>query len=260
MQSIVMAFAIAGGLLIGALIIVEIGQRVGRRRKRDSAATSQLGTLQGAVLGLLALLLGFSFSGASGRFAERQDLIVREANAIGTAYLRADLLEPALGADLRAQLKAYTESRMRFFNAVSIAETNEAARQSALLHTSIWDIARRGVVESPHFAVAILNPINDIFDLHSVRMATMHRHLPVLVLSSLLVSAGAALFMVGYGDGITGQRNRAMSTALALLIAIVLWVTIDLDYPRYGLIRINQYAMEQLLRDIGGGRKTVSAE
>src|SRR5215813_9733585 len=105
MFEVCVAIAILGGLLIS----IEIGFRVGRHaaERNDALASGQIGAIQGATLGMLALLLGFSFAGAAARFLERQDLIVTEANAIGTAYLRADLLDEPYRAQLRACLARY---------------------------------------------------------------------------------------------------------------------------------------------------------
>jgi len=109
---------IAAGLLLLTLGVSEVGFRVGRRAKAKvpEADSPQLGTVQGAILGLLGLLLGFSFAAAGGRFIERHDLIVAEANAIGTASLRADLFDEPYRGQYRKLLRDYTTNRMAMFN------------------------------------------------------------------------------------------------------------------------------------------------
>ena len=109
--------AVALGLFALLLVALEGGFRRGRRaiQDRDDGSNAHIGSIQGAILGMLGLLLAFSFAAAGARFLERQDLIVREANAIGTAYLRADLLDEPHGSELRAALQSYTEHRIAVF-------------------------------------------------------------------------------------------------------------------------------------------------
>src|SRR5688500_15183798 len=117
MTADVQELAIGVGLLLGLLAAVEAGYWIGRRRvaaAQDGApgGGGQVGAIQGAMLGLLGLLLGFSFAGAASRFIERQDLIVQEANAIGTAYLRADVIPEPHASELRQGLADYVAHRL----------------------------------------------------------------------------------------------------------------------------------------------------
>ena len=117
------------------------------------------------------MLLAFSFAAAGARFVERQDLIVQEANAIGTAYLRADLLEESQASELRSALRRYTEHRVALSrhlrNVLSAADLEEVAR----LQARIWRAARAGVAARPGALVSVLPPVNELIDLHATRMA-----------------------------------------------------------------------------------------
>jgi len=238
---------IAVGLFGGLLLVLEITFQLGRlvkRHTRDDEA--QLGTIQAATLGLLGLLLGFSFSGAADRFVDHQELIVQEANAIGTAYLRADLLAEPYRGQLQGALKQYIETRIGLFEDPVAPRESETRRQSEELHDRIWQAAMTGVKESPQFNEVVLPPVNEVIDLHAARLAALDRHLPSLVLVTLLIAAAVGVASLGYGCGLSGKRNLTLTTALSLLVSLALWVTIDLDYPRLGLVRVDQQALVDL--------------
>lgn len=231
-------------LLGGLLATLEVSFRMGRRAKQRSGDDkAQMGTIQGAVLGMLGLLLGFSFAGAASRLEQRQDLLLAEANAIGTAFLRADLLPTATRGSLKSLLLAYTQNRVRFFEVLDSRRFASVRAEAEALHQQIWAAALRGVEAAPQATMAVLPAINELFDLHTARVDALARSLPAMVLTLLVVSSMVAVGTVGYGCGLAGRRNPAFTTALAVLVASVLWVVIDLDHPRVGMIRINQDTM-----------------
>lgn len=243
--------AIALGLLGSMWFSMDVGRRIGIRAKLGGTEIAQLGTMQGAILGILALLLGLSFSGATTRFVERQDVLVREANAIGTAYLRADLLNPAWGHPIKKHLRDYTAARIEFFESISPSESAPIiARLEAIQHR-LWTAAIEGVTQNPGVTNAVLPPINDVIDLLAVRNASARRHLPPLVMGLLFASALAAMGSVGYGLGLTKNRHRLAAAALCMLISVSLWTTIDLDFPRIGLIQINNASLLELQASFG---------
>lgn len=219
-----------------------------RKSERETGDAAQLGTIQGAVLGLLGLLLGFSFSGASGRYFDRLDLITQEANAIGTAYLRAELLSDPHSQNLQRALREYTRYRVDYFEIATEQDEPQLAIDVARQHEAIWAAARDGVTEVPQFAVAVLPPVNEVIDLHTLRVAAAHRHLPRLILGLLISSAAIGLLSVGFGCGLSGKRPRLMTMCLSTLVATVLWVTIDFEFPKQGLIQLNQQPLVELLK------------
>lgn len=233
-------------LVIGSL---EIGFRLGRRRAdrggSAAVASAQIGAIQGALLGLVGLLLGFSFAAAASRFLERQDLIVRDANAIGTAHLRADLLPPPYRDELKRALEGYAEHRIDsevLFGAASPRIRSEFAA----FHKRIWDAARDGVRAEPSATVVVLDAANEVIDVHALRISAGRKHLPPLVLGLLFGASGLALLVIGYGCGLVRDRKAPMSVPLAVLIAAALWTTIDLDHPRRGLLRLSDAPLVDL--------------
>ncbi len=250
MNVVVLQIAIVIGLISTLLIAVEVGFRLGRWSVRIGGdERAQLGTIQTAVLGMLGLLIGFSYSAAAGRFAERQGILVSEANAIGTAYLRSDLLPDPYRDQLRTCLRKYAAQRIELFD--NIADRARIASECERLHGEMWDAARLGVQAVPAATMAVLPPVNEVIDLHTVRLSLQARHLPGAVLACTVMCAAITVAMVGYGAGQSKKRNGPLSIAMAILIAAMLWMTIDLDYPQAGLIRIDQKPMLDLFRSIG---------
>jgi len=243
-ETLFLEISIAGGLLTLMLVATEAGFRCGRRIKSaEERADSALGTVQGATLGLLALLLGFSYAAAGSRFIDRQDMIVTEANAIGTAYLRADLLDKEHREPYREALRKYADARIEFFGEMNAERLAEVQKRCEALHLEMWRAAVDGVKKSAHFDETVLPPLNEVIDLHTKRLTLMNRHIPALVLGVLIVCSAVALGTVGYGCGSTGRRHLVLTFGLAFLLTAALWLVIDLDYPRRGFIRINQDAM-----------------
>lgn len=238
----------AAGILASLLVALELGFRAGRRATADTdpRAAGQVGAIQGAVLGLLGLLLAFSFAAAGARFLERQDLIVQEANAIGTAYLRADLLDDPHRTDLRSALRRYTEHRIELSTRLRSGISTDAAAEIESLHARMWAAAVAGVAAKPAFMVGVLPPINEVIDLHSTRLAAGAKHLPMLVMGLLVSSSLLAVAVIGYGCGTGGRRRAPLTVSLALLIGIALWITIDLDHPRAGLLQLNDAPLQAL--------------
>jgi hypothetical protein len=243
-QDLPVAFALLGLLLLA----LEAGFRAGCRgtADRDARASGQVGAIQGAMLGLLGLLLAFSFGAAAARFIDRQRLIVQEANAIGTAYLRADLLDESHRSELRAALKQYTEHRIEVSSRLRTGLTPTALEEVKRLHARIWSAASGGVAARPAAMLAVLPPVNEVIDLHATRMAAGRMHLPSLVIGLLIGCSVLAIGVIGYGCGLGGGRRAPLTVSLAILIGIALWVTIDLDHPRAGLIQLSDAPLKEL--------------
>ena len=240
---------LAGSLLTILLAALELGYRAGVREARDvrPVGGTQVGTVQAAILGLLGLLLAFSFAAAGTRFLERQDLITEEANAIGTAYLRADLLDGPHRAGLRAALRRYTEHRVAGSRQLQQETVGDAlAADVQRLHTEIWGAASTGVADRPAVALAVLAPVNDVIDLHATRVAAARKHLPSPVVWLLVACSLLAIGVIGYGNGLVVERSLALTIPLAILIGTALCITIDLDHPRAGMIRLNDAPLADL--------------
>ena len=243
--------AIGLGLLCALYVALELGYAYGRwtARRSEANVVSQIGTVQGALLGLLGLLLGFSFAGAASRFMERQDLIVSEANALGTAHLRAELLDEPQRSELRGELRRYLAYRVSASQQLQRGLSPETHGEIEAQHAAIWRAAKAGVQARPELAVAVLPPVNEVIDLHATRVAAGRKSLPRLVLGLLILSCVAALGTIGYGAGLAGRRNLPIALSFALLVSAALWITIDMDRPRQGLLQLDDSALEQLRLD-----------
>ncbi|HVZ93590.1 MAG TPA: hypothetical protein VG797_03685 [Phycisphaerales bacterium] len=247
-------FGIGVALAVALIVALETGFRLGRRtarrnkemRGKEPPSGGQIGAVQGAVLGLLGLLLGFSFAGAASRFLERQDLIMQEANAIGTAYLRADLLDEPHSSQMKDVLREYVRHRLEASKTLAKGLGENIPEEVALLHSRLWTAARDGALAKPSTMVAVLNPVNEVIDFHSTRVYTGKKHLPALVMGLLILCSMMAVGAIGYGCGLSGHRSLPMTLPLVILIAATLWTTIDLDHPRAGLIRLSDAPLEEL--------------
>lgn len=253
MNPVLEDLARAVALFAGLFVAFEIGFWFGKRaRRRDAGVAGQVGAIQGATLGLLGLLLGFSFAAAGARFLERQDLIVQEANAIGTAWLRADLLDEPQRSDLRAALRRYTERRLELSSRLGMGLTPESMAEMERLQVRIWAAAIAGVNAKLPVMVGVLPPVNEVIDLHSTRVAAGRKHLPMLVMGLLIACSLLAIGDIGYGCGTGGQRHASMTVPLAVVIGTALWITMDLDHPRAGLIQLNDAPLAELELDAPG--------
>ncbi|MFT3683736.1 MAG: hypothetical protein QM783_02220 [Phycisphaerales bacterium] len=206
-----------------------------------------MGVVQGAMLGLLALLLGFSFSQAVTRFVARQDLLVAEANAVGTAWLRADLIpDGAEQKEMKSSLLAYTDARCELFENSPSARAPELIEKINASHGRAWASAVRVCGARADLAVTLLPPLNDLADLMTKQVDARRRQIPVAVLAVILLCALGSVASVGFASVFIERRTHLPGILLTALIAAALWLIIDLDYPRHGLIRLDGRVLTEL--------------
>lgn len=191
-------------LLFAALLIsMEAGRRLGRYRLSKDPALSDTGTgaVDGAVFALLGLLVAFTFSGAAARFDERRAMIVTEANDIGTAYLRLDLLPASAQPALRDAFSRYVDSRIASFaNATDIRSFQEEFRKTKLIQSEIWKSAveaSRRADAAPPASILLLPAINAMIDITSTRATAMLFHPPWPVFAMLMGSALICSLLAG---------------------------------------------------------------
>ena len=238
------------GLLVGMLVVYVVGHGL---RVRHLAAGSErelagAGIVEGAVFALLGLLLAFTFAGAASRFDDRRKLIVEEANAIGTAYLRLDLLAPAMRDELRSDFRDYLDTRLRLYRDLPDLQAAERdlAREAAL-QPQIWSKAVTAASEEGTTAMLLLPALNDMIDITTTRMMAMQTHPPWVIFAMLAALCLLGAFIAGYAMG-TSKRNWVHIFTLAGALAAAFYVIIDLEYPRFGLIRVD--AFDQVLVDL----------
>jgi hypothetical protein len=237
--------------LILMLAASEVGFRLGRHAA--SGATDQLkaqtSVVEGSLLGVLALLMGFTMSMAVSRFELRKQLVLQEANAIGTAYLRTQLLPTPENTEMANLLREYVDARVEFVNAGENADRLKAARANAArLQDEFWSraVAYSQKDPSPVKAGLLLQALNEVIDLESARWMGFYNHVPETVIFVNAIVAFLATIMVGYAYGLEGRRQVFSMCLLAVAITVVLSVIVDLDRPRQGFIRTGQQPMIDL--------------
>jgi len=239
-------------VVVGLLLLpIEVGFRVGGKVSSsvsDNAKGSVM-AISGATLGLLALLLGFTFSMALTRFEQRKQLVPDEANAIGTAYLRAKLLPEPERSVIDGLLRSYVDARLEFYgHRNDPLKFRSVVDRSETLHNELWTQATN-VVQKDHRPVTtslFIQALNQVIDLHTERLAATQNHVPETVLLLLFLVAVLASLLVGYGCGLATRRNLLSTCVVALLIGMVIIVIMDLDRPNRGMIRVDQESMRRL--------------
>lgn len=249
------SLTIAAVLFVGMLLAMEIGLHLGRRRQavQTEAVKRQISAVQASFFGVLALLLGFTFSLSLSRFDSRSEALVDEANAIGTAYLRADLLSAADREEARAVLRDYVDLRVRS-SEVPLDQTAEHAAMIAeadRLDRAIWNLAVRAAAAKPDVvSFGFVQSVNDMIDALGRRDAALKRHVPEVVLQLLYGTFLMAGLIIGYGSGIAGHRPSFVTYVLVLLIVVLVFIIIDLDRPRRGLIKVSHDSLLELQADV----------
>jgi hypothetical protein len=215
-----------------------------RARRKDDGRSDDEGYLLSAALALLGLLIAFTFSLALNRYDARRDLVLKEANAIGTAWLRAGLVEGTAGRDLQASLAGYTDIRLRLPLSGGNADAALLERASASAQSKLWKqmtAATRDV--PPPIAATIVTAFNDLFDIASARKAERAARIPSRVLEVLVLYALMAAAIIGYVLGGTGKSHRTVTSILFVLLTLALLLILDLDRPWSGSITVSQQPM-----------------
>jgi hypothetical protein len=241
------------GLFLAILLLLEMGRRIGVRRiaKDGEAAKLGFGAVDGAVFGLLGLLIAFAFSGAAVRFDSRRQLIVEETNAIGTAYLRLDLLPANAQPVLRDSFRRYLDSRIEIYRRLpDVSAAFEELARSNALQSEIWSqaVAASRTASSPAAAMLLLPALNQMIDITTSRTMASQMHPPEIVFIMLAVVALTSSLLAGYGMASSAVRSWIHLLGFALIMAITVNVILDMEYPRLGLIRID--AFDQALVDL----------
>ena len=230
-----------------------------RQGSVSDESKGHVNAIQASTLGILALLLAFTFSLSLQRFEVRSDAVVDEANAIGTAYLRAQLLPVALRDDVRRLVRDYVDLRVR----AGTVATNEEDRldellgRAARIQDALWERARRSAEIEPNPVTSglFIQSLNEMIDSFGRRDAAINRHVPEVVLLLLLGTFVMTVAIVGFGAGIVGQRPSWVSFAMVALIVLLVFVILDLDRPRRGLIVVS----EKNLLDLQASMKNEAA-
>jgi hypothetical protein len=247
-------FGALGALFLGMMAMQIAGHHYGTRRIARVPLASSEGTaaVEAVLFAMLGLLLAFTFSGAQTRLDARRALIVAEANAIGTAYLRLDLLPAQAQPRLRDDFRRYVDSRMTFYRELLNLHVARAERRySAQLQEQIWNDALAAADASRDYRATLLvvPALNEMFDITISRDAALRTHLPLAIFVLLLVLAFACAFFAGIGMSKRKEDpSRLHIFMFAAAMAVTAYVILNVEFPRAGFVPLD--SLDQLLRDI----------
>ena len=243
---VVPLWGLAIALFAGNLLCEECGFRVGRligaRSKKESDAS--VGTIVAAELGLLGFLLAFTFGIVAARFDLRRQMVLSEANAIGTAFLRAEMLPDPQSASIRRLLRSYTDLRLEA--AARSRPIDEVLARSDQIHRQLWSEAVAAAASDPRSVPAglFVQALNEVIDLHAARaMAAIRSRMPLPVWVVLFSIEFLAFFTIGYQAGLTTATRSPVAIVLAVALCAVVWLVADLDRPGEGFLSVGQESM-----------------
>ncbi len=235
-------------MLAAILAVAEVGFRLGRwrRAQREHEPEPPVGGMVAAQLGLLALLLAFTFGIAASRFEGRRTALLDEANAIGTTWLRADFLEPPVRDEVRRLLVEYADVRLV---AAAGGDVDAALRHANEAHRRLWSAAVTSAAAEPRSVPRglFVTALNELIDLHAERaMAALRSRIPPTIWLVLLSVALMSFLAVGYQEGLAGANRSPALLLVATTFAAVLWLLVDLDRPGEGALRVSQHPMREV--------------
>lgn len=243
----------AAAVFVGMLLMLEIGRRLSLRRlaRGETDTKAGLSTLKGAIFGLTSLILAFSFSGAMTRYDARRELILAEANAIGTAYLRVDLLPDEDQPRLRDLFRQYVDARIAIYRALpDLDAAMVQVGRAKGLQTEIWAAATsslRRTGSSPSGALLVA-ALNEMIDLTTTRMVAALAHPPAVIFGMIFVLMLASALVAGQDMATAAARHFMHHVAYAVVLSMTVFVILEIEFPRMGLIRIDRF--DQLLVDV----------
>ena len=241
------------GVILIALLCFEAGYFQGKRLSKASAGQSEapIGAMVSGVLALLAFMLAFTFGIASSRFDERRLLVVDEANAIGTTYLRAEFLDEPARANVKKLLREYVALRLDV--CAHPEHVQDAIAQAESLQQRLWtEAVELGRKRPTPISSLFITSLNDVIDLQAKRItAGLHTRVPAVVWYGLLFISALSMVGVGYYAGRGGTGAWPETLILVTAFGTILFLVADLDRPSQGYLRVNQQPLTDLARQIG---------
>jgi hypothetical protein len=248
-------------LFLASLALLVLGRRIGERRLRTDPAGAFAGhaAVETAVFGLLGLLLAFTFSGAMKRFDDRRQLIGEEATAIATAYWHADLLKPEARTQLRNTLREYLDARLQASHHPRLIEggqevlTSDVVKRSEALQAQVWQIATdpSHAIRGESVDQVLLPTLTGMFAVAKSRNSAGQRHPPEIIFVMLFGLTLVSALLAGYGTAASKRPSWVHMIGFALSLAATVFVIYDVEFPRSGLIRVDQF--DQVLINALGG-------
>jgi hypothetical protein len=230
-----------------ALLSVELGYRLASYRQRHSKEEkeSPVSGMVGSTLGLLAFMLAFTFGLAGSRFEDRRQVLLSEANAIGTTYLRAAMLPEPMRTETQNLLREYVDVRLE---AVQPGKLDQAVKKSEELHKRLWSQAVAATEKDRSDITGLfVSSLNEVIDLHAKRvMAGLRSRVPGVIWIVLYVLAILAMVMMGYHSGLAQSRRSIAVIAVVIGFSAVFYLIADLDRPGQGALQVSQQSMIDL--------------
>ncbi|PWS35294.1 hypothetical protein DFH01_22240 [Falsiroseomonas bella] len=248
--------AFAGVLFLAQVLAREIGVWLGRRRAAERKPEAEgVGVIVGGMLGLLAFVLALTLSFSSARFQERRDGTLQEANAIGTAWLRAEAIDHPRAAAVARLLETYAPVRRDYVSApldsVGIAALDE---RTGRLQAEIWGHVAALVRERPDpVAASLMAAVNDVFDTATAERMAFNTGMPPSLFWMLIGMTLASMGALGYQLGLRGLRLRQLSFVLIAMWTVVMTVILDLGSPRLGNVRTGSAVYDWTIEGFRGG-------
>jgi hypothetical protein len=246
---------LAVALFVLLSLACEAGYRLGRWRRGASgssdAETGAASILTGGMLALLAFMLGLTVSFAESRYEARRDLVVEEANAIGTASLRARMVGGAEGGLIAALIDDYAQARLQFTLAAFDAPLGPVMARASADQKRIWDLATVIARRDPTPIVATLvSALNTMFDTAQTQRFAFTQRVPPGVLTLLVVGSVLAIGAMGFQLGLVGHRQPVLSSLLLAMWVGGMVLAVDLSRPRLGAIRVETDPIEWTIREL----------
>jgi hypothetical protein len=241
-------------ITIGLFIVLpagaQLGYWLGRRARvpKDAVEKSHAGVWQSALLALAGLLIGFTFSMAQGRYEARKEIVLDEANAIGTAYLRTYLLDDGAGEPLRALMRRYVDARLAFAESgADKPRTLELMHETAALADEIWaKVAAAGRADRSAVTALLVNSTNEMIDAGEKHLAAIANPLPITVFFVLFLATAVAMASTGFVCALEARRSILGMIIMPLLLATVVALIFDLAHPRVGIVRVHDPILQRL--------------
>jgi hypothetical protein len=243
------AIWIALGLILSMIGAMQTGWRIGRKFQDESRKPANVQTIGTAVFALLGLLIAFTFSNGLSRFEVRRNMIVEEANNIGTAFLRIDLLAPEAQPEMRQLFRSYLDSRLAAYQYIpDLKAAMKELDRGSQLQQKIWSHAVSHCKGQPDSCALLLLPaLNSMIDITTTRTMLSQFHPPMIVFMLLILFSLTAALLAGY-EMAAGSHSWIHIIGFSLAMATTIYVILDVEYPRVGFIRIDQ--TDQVLIDL----------
>jgi hypothetical protein len=230
------------------LALLWIASRVGtyfRKQSQDEGMDEEhFKLILGATLTLLGLMIGFTFAMAVSRYDQRKDYEAREANAIGTEYVRVDVLSAANAAELRALLRDYLDQRILYYTSGDSERLRQTRAKTSQLQSELWSEVTASVSAQPSAVSAlVLSGMNDVLNSEGYAEAAWRNRVPLAAWILLISIAIYCNFLLGYG---AHRKTSMLLLVLPIALAISFFLIADIDSPRSGVIRVDPQNLESL--------------